>query len=97
MKTSFSGIFFGFICMGVGCFFLAGTWGAYLDYNRVQEYSGRASGHVTKKYFQMWQPTVVAITIWTTGLCLPRAVKLAPLVVYPSSSGIPCRLMIIWK
>ena len=52
MKTSFSGIFFGFICMGVGCFFLAGTWGAYLDYNRVQEYSGRASGHVTKKHFQ---------------------------------------------
>ena len=52
MKTSFSGIFFGFICMGIGCFFLAGTWGAYLDYNRVQDYSGRASGHVTKKHFQ---------------------------------------------
>ena len=52
MKTSFSGIFFGFISVGVGCFFLAGSWGAYLDYNRVQEYSGRASGQVTKKHFQ---------------------------------------------
>ena len=52
MKASFSGIFFGFICVGIGCFFLAGTWGAYLDYNRVQEYSGRASGHITKKHFQ---------------------------------------------
>ena len=51
MKTSFSGIFFGFICVGVGCFFLAGSWGAYLEYNRVQEYSGRASGQVTKKHF----------------------------------------------
>jgi hypothetical protein len=52
LKISFSGIFFGFICIGVGCFFLAGSWGAYLDYNRVQEYSGRAGGHVTKKHFQ---------------------------------------------
>jgi hypothetical protein len=51
LKTSFSGIFFGFICVGVGCFFLAGSWGAYLEYNRVQEYSGRASGQVTKKHF----------------------------------------------
>ena len=52
MKTSFSGIIIGFISVGVGCFFLAGSWGAYLDYNRVQEYSGRASGQVTKKHFQ---------------------------------------------
>ena len=52
MKISFSGIFWGFICVCVGCFFLAGTWGAYLDYNRAKEYSGRASGHVTKKHFQ---------------------------------------------
>jgi hypothetical protein len=52
VKTSFSGIFFGFICMGIGCFFLAGTWGSYLDYNRIQDYSGRASGQVTKKHFQ---------------------------------------------
>lgn len=52
MKTSFSGIIFGFISVGIGFFFLAGTWGAYLDYNRVQEYSGRASGQVTKKHSQ---------------------------------------------
>ncbi len=52
MKTSFSGIFFGFICVGLGCFLLAGSWGAYLDYNRIQKYSGQASGHVTKKHFQ---------------------------------------------
>ena len=52
MKASFSGIFWGLISIGVGCFFLAGTWGAYLDYNRVQEYSGRAGGQVTKKHFQ---------------------------------------------
>jgi hypothetical protein len=52
LKTSFSGIIIGFISVGVGCFFLAGSWGAYLDYNRVQEYSGRASGQVTKKHFQ---------------------------------------------
>ena len=38
--------------MSIGCFFLAGTWGAYLDYNRVQEYSGQASGKVTKKHSQ---------------------------------------------
>ena len=52
MKASFSGIFWGLISIGIGCFFLAGTWGVYLDYNRVQEYSGRASGQVTKKHFQ---------------------------------------------
>ena len=52
MKTSFSGIFIGFISVGIGCFFLIGTWGAYLDYSRVQEYSGRASGQVTKKHLQ---------------------------------------------
>jgi hypothetical protein len=52
LKASFSGIIIGFISVGVGCFFLAGTWGAYSDYNRVQEYSGRASGQVTKKHFQ---------------------------------------------
>jgi Protein of unknown function (DUF3592) len=52
LKISFSGIFWGLICIGIGFFFLAGTWGAYLEYNRIQEYSGRASGHVTKKHFQ---------------------------------------------
>ena len=52
MKISFSGIFFGLICIGIGCFFVTGTWGAYSDYKEVQEYSGRAKGHITKKYFQ---------------------------------------------
>ena len=52
MKTSFSGIFIGLICMGVGLFFLAGSWEAYSEYKRVQDYSGRAIGHITKKYFQ---------------------------------------------
>ncbi|MGD0021117.1 MAG: DUF3592 domain-containing protein [Smithellaceae bacterium] len=44
------GIIFGFICVGIGFFFLAGSYYAYLDYTRVQKYSGRASGQVTKKY-----------------------------------------------
>jgi hypothetical protein len=52
LKASFSGIFWGLISIGVGCFFLAGTWGAYLDHNRIQEYSGRTGGQVTKKHFQ---------------------------------------------
>jgi len=52
LKISFSGIFFGLICICIGCFFLAGTWGSYLDYNRLQVYSGRAIGHITKKHFQ---------------------------------------------
>jgi len=38
--------------MGVGLFFLAGSWEAYSEYKRVQDYSGRAIGHITKKYFQ---------------------------------------------
>lgn len=50
MKSSLPGIFFGFICVGIGFIFLAGTYYAYLDYTRVQKYSGRASGQVTKKY-----------------------------------------------
>jgi hypothetical protein len=53
LKISFSGIFWGFICIVIGCFFLAGTWGAYLEYNHMQEYSGRASGHITKKHFKL--------------------------------------------
>ena len=52
MKISFSGILFGFISAGVGCVFLAGTWGIYLDYSRIQEYSVRVSGHVIKKHSQ---------------------------------------------
>jgi hypothetical protein len=52
LKISLSGIFWGLICIGIGCFLLAGTWGSYSDYNRLQEYSGRAIGHITKKHFQ---------------------------------------------
>ena len=52
MKISFSGIFFGLICIGIGCFFLTGTWGAYTEYKRVQDYSGKAVGHITNKHFQ---------------------------------------------
>jgi hypothetical protein len=52
LKISFPGIFWGLICIGIGCCLLAGTWGSYLDYNRLQEYNGRATGHITKKSFQ---------------------------------------------
>ena len=52
MKTSFSGVFWGFVSISVGCFLAASAWYAYLDYSRVQEYSGIASGEVTKKHFQ---------------------------------------------
>ena len=52
MKTSFSSIIIGLVCMGVGFFFLAGSWGAYSEYKSVQDYSGRAIGHITKKHFQ---------------------------------------------
>lgn len=52
MKTSISGIIIGLVCMGVGLFFLAGSWGAYSEYKSVQDYRGRAIGHITKKYFQ---------------------------------------------
>lgn len=38
--------------MAIGFFFLFGSWEAYLDYNRVQEYSGKAAGRITKKHFQ---------------------------------------------
>ncbi len=52
MKSSFSGIFWGLICIGIGCVFLAGTWGSYANYNRLQAYDGRTVGKITKKYFQ---------------------------------------------
>jgi hypothetical protein len=52
LKISFSGIVFGFISVAVGCFLLAGTWGAYLDYKRVQEYGEQTTGHIMKKHFQ---------------------------------------------
>jgi hypothetical protein len=52
LRASVSGIIYGFISVGIGCFFLAGTWGAYLEYKHVQEYNGQAAGHVTKKDFR---------------------------------------------
>jgi hypothetical protein len=45
-------MFLGLICIGIGCFFLTGAWGAYSVYKGAQGYSGRASGHVTNKHFQ---------------------------------------------
>jgi hypothetical protein len=52
VKTSFSSIFVIIICLGIGFFFLTGSWGIYLDYDRQQSYSGQASGQVINKYFQ---------------------------------------------
>ena len=52
MKISFPGILGSLICIGIGCFFLTGTWGAYTEYKRVQDYSGKAVGHITNKYFK---------------------------------------------
>lgn len=52
MKISLSGIVTGLICLGVGCFLLAGTWGAYSEYKSARDYDGRAIGHITKKHFQ---------------------------------------------
>jgi hypothetical protein len=52
LKISFSGIFWGLICICIGIILLAGTWGSYLNYNRLQEYGGRAVGNITKKHFQ---------------------------------------------
>ncbi len=52
MKISFSGIFWGLICIGVGLFFMAGSWGAYAEYKRVQDYTGRAIGTITDKHFK---------------------------------------------
>jgi hypothetical protein len=52
LRISVSGIIIGLISICVGIFLLFGAWEACLDYNHIQEYSGRASGHVTKKHFQ---------------------------------------------
>lgn len=52
MKISFSGFFWGLICMGIALFFLYGSWGAYTEYKRVQDYGGWAIGHITKKHIQ---------------------------------------------
>ncbi|MEE9911092.1 MAG: hypothetical protein K4571_05145 [Deltaproteobacteria bacterium] len=52
MKISFPGILTGVICVGIGLFFLAGSWGAYSEYTNVRDYNGRAIGHITNKHFQ---------------------------------------------
>ena len=53
MKISFSRVLWGLICLGVGLFFLAGSWGSYAEYQRVQNYEGRAVGHITNKHFKL--------------------------------------------
>ena len=53
MKISFSRVLWGVICLGVGLFFLAGSWGSYAEYQRVQNYDGRAIGHITNKHFKL--------------------------------------------
>lgn len=53
MKISFSRVLWGVICLGVGLFFLAGSWGSYAEYQRVQNYDGRAIGHITSKHFKL--------------------------------------------
>lgn len=52
MKISFSGFIVGLIFIGLGCFLLAGTWGSYLDYKRLKDYSGHTSAYVVKKHSQ---------------------------------------------
>ena len=51
LKISKSGITVAFITIIIGIFFLSGTWEAYLEYMRVNEYAGHATGHVTNKHF----------------------------------------------
>lgn len=53
MKISFSRIFWGLICIGVGLFFLTGSWGAYAEYKRVRDYEGHAIGYIKNKHFKM--------------------------------------------
>lgn len=53
MKVSFSGIFWSLICIGIGFFLLYGTWETYSEYKRVQGYSGRAIGNITKKHLKL--------------------------------------------
>ncbi len=53
MKVSFSRFFWGLVCIGIGLFFVAGSWGAYAEYKRVQHYEGHAVGHITNKHFKL--------------------------------------------
>ena len=52
LKISLSRILGGLICVAIGCFFLAGSWGIYVEHNRIKAYSGLTSGHITKKHFR---------------------------------------------
>jgi hypothetical protein len=52
LRVSFPKIFLGLICIGIGYFLLSGSWAAYAEYKRVQDYGGRAIGHVTDKHFK---------------------------------------------
>jgi hypothetical protein len=51
MKASYSGIIGAFVSILIGCFFLAGTWSAYVEYNREQTYDTITTGHITGKHF----------------------------------------------
>jgi len=51
LKISKSGIIVALITGITGLFFLSASWEACLEYRRVNEYAGYATGHVTKKYF----------------------------------------------
>jgi hypothetical protein len=52
LKISFSTVFWGLMSIGVGLFFIAGSWGAFAEYKRVQDYEGRAIGNITDKHFK---------------------------------------------
>jgi len=52
LKVSFSRLFWGVVSIGIGLFFMAGSWGAYTEYKRVQHYEGFALGHITNKHFK---------------------------------------------
>jgi len=53
LKVSYSGVFWGLVCIGVGLFLLAGSWGSYSEYKRIDGYNGRAIGHITDKSSQL--------------------------------------------
>ena len=52
MKISLLKIIIGIVSLLVGLFFTLSSWWAYLEYKSVQDYGGRAIGHITKKHFQ---------------------------------------------
>jgi len=53
LKVSFSGIFWGLLCIGIGLFLLTGSWGSFSEYKRIENYNGRAVGHITNKYSKL--------------------------------------------